>query len=146
MMTTCLTHQCFFGLIGFGIDTPLIDLLAQLERINTRFWTPNSEAVDAFTCDWGADNNWLFPPVYLTPRVIRHAQATAAKGTLIVPQWISTPFWPLLFPNGLDPAPFIAEWLELPCWDGLILPGCSGRNLFQGFPTVPVLAIQLQCE
>ena len=104
MMTTCLTHQCFFGLIGFGIDTPLIDLLAQLERINTRFWTPNSEAVDAFTCDWGADNNWLFPPVYLIPRVIRHAQATAAKGTLIVP---------LLFLNGLDPAPFIAEWLEL---------------------------------
>ena len=118
---------------------------AHLDRFNTRYWAPGSEAVDAFTCDWSADNNWLFPPVYLVPRVIRHAQAAAAKGTLIVPQWISAPFWPLLFPNGVEPADFITEWLELPLSEALILPGPSGSNLFVGFPNTPVLAVRFHC-
>ena len=50
---------------------------AQLDRFNTR--APGSEAVDAFTCNWGTDINWLFPPVYLVPRVIRHAQQQLLK-------------------------------------------------------------------
>ena len=107
---------------------------AHIDRFNSRFWAPGSEAVDTFTCDWGYDNNWLFPPVYLIPRVIRHAQLAGAKGTLIVPQWVSAPFWPLLFPNGVDPAGFILEWLELPLSDVLILPGYSGAKLFPAFP------------
>ena len=57
---------------------------ANHDKFNTRFWAPGSEAVDAFTCDWGTDINWLFLPVYLLQRVIRYAQAAAAKGTLIV--------------------------------------------------------------
>jgi len=48
-----------------------------VDIFNTRFWAPGSEAVDAFTCDWGTDINWLFPPVY--PRVIRQAQQTGVK-------------------------------------------------------------------
>ena len=115
------------------------------EKFDQLLANPGSEAVDAFTCDWSVDNNWLFPPIYLIPRVIRHAQATGAKGTLIVPQWRSAPFWPLLFPNGSDSASFILEWLVLPCWDGLILPGSSGQRLFCGFPNTPLLAIRLQC-
>jgi len=67
--------------------------------------------VDAFTCDWGDEDNWLFPPVYLILRVIKHAQATGARGTFIVAQWISAPLWPLLFSNGIDPAAFILEWI-----------------------------------
>ena len=30
---------------------------AHTDRFNSRFWAPGSEAVDAFTCDWGDDNN-----------------------------------------------------------------------------------------
>ena len=63
---------------------------SQMERFNSRFWTPGSEAVDAFTYNWGGENNWWFPLVYLVPRVIRHAQNTKAVGTLIVPQWCSS--------------------------------------------------------
>ena len=50
----------------------------QLPRFNSRFWNPNSEAVDAFTCDWSGENNWLCPPVYLIPRVLRHAANSKA--------------------------------------------------------------------
>ena len=55
----------------------------QLPRFNSRFWNPGSEAVDAFTCNWVADNNWLCPPVFLIPRVIQHARNCKAHGTLI---------------------------------------------------------------
>ena len=35
--------------------------------------------------------------MYLIPEVLGHAKATHAKGTLIVPQWSSPPFWPKFF-------------------------------------------------
>ena len=36
-------------------------------------------------------------PVSFIPRVIRHLTHCKAAGTLIVPQWVSSPFWPMLF-------------------------------------------------
>ena len=86
------------------------------------------------------------PPVCLVPRVIRHAQITKAVGTLIVSQWCSAPFWPLLVPNRSDPAEFILEWLELPASAELILPGLSDANLFKGFPNMAALAIRISCD
>ena len=118
-------------------------LNAHTQRFNSRFWVPGSEAVDTFTCNWSEENNWWYPPVYLIPRVIRHAQLTKARGTLIVPQWPSAPYWPLLFPNGSDPADFIIAWLELPCSEKLFLPGHLGSSLFKGLPNTPVLAMRL---
>ena len=79
----------------------------------------------------------------LVPRVIRHAQTTKAFGTLIVPQWLSAPFWPLLFPDGSDPADFVVGWVDLPIGTELILPGLTGANLFIGFPNAPVLAVNI---
>ena len=34
----------------------------QLERFDSQYWNPCSEAVDAFTCDWSKENNWLVVP------------------------------------------------------------------------------------
>ena len=31
----------------------------QLPHFNCRFWNPASKAVDAFTCDWRDENNWM---------------------------------------------------------------------------------------
>ena len=31
---------------------------SQLERFNSRYACPGSEAVDSFTTDWGGENNW----------------------------------------------------------------------------------------
>ena len=74
----------------------------QLPRFNSRFWNPGTEAIDAFTCNWHRENNWWCPPVYLIPRVLRHAQATKAMGTLLVPKWPSATFWNLLFGRNAD--------------------------------------------
>ena len=29
----------------------------QLDRFNSCYWSPGTEAVDTFTCDWGGENN-----------------------------------------------------------------------------------------
>lgn len=76
----------------------------QLARLNSRYWNPGSEAVDAFTCDWSGEINWWCPPPYLVPRLLGHAWETRAVGTLVVPQWCSALYWPLLFPDGKHPA------------------------------------------
>ena len=145
-MLNPMVFQWLDGLWGpHSIDRFASPENSQTERFNSRFWAPGTEAVDAFTCAWDEENNWWVPPLHLIPRVIRHAQSTKAKGTLIIPQWVSSPFWPLLFPNGIDPAGFIVAWTELPLIDELILPGRSGSNLFKGSPNTPVLGIRLDC-
>ena len=78
-----------------------------LPRFNSRFWNPDTEAVDAFTCNWSGENNWLCPPIYLIPRVLRHAANPKAVATLVVPEWISSPYWLMLCPDGLHLSGFV---------------------------------------
>ena len=111
----------------------------QLEQFNSRFWDPETEAVDAFTVNWGNDTNWWCPPVGLVPR---HAIRTRAVGTLIVPQWPSAPFWPILFPEG-SPAAFVSDIFQLPRVNWILTPGRSGRTLFNGLPNTNILALWL---
>ena len=114
----------------------------QLEHFNSRFWDPETEAVDAFTVNWGDDINWWCPPVGLVPRLVQHASKTKAVGTLIVPQWISAPFWPILFPEG-SPASFVQAVVQLPQVDWVLTQGRSGKTLFNGPPNTNVIALQL---
>ena len=118
----------------------------QLPRFNSWFWNPGTEAVDAFTCDWLDEMNWLCPPPYLIPRTIRHAQHTQASGTLIVPEWPSAPFWPFLFPEGETAAPFVKAPLVLPGTTNLVCQGRSGSSLFKGKPNTNLLALRLECK
>ena len=85
----------------------------QLPCFNSTFWNPGTEAVDTFTCDWGKDNNWFCPPVYLIPRMIMHARRCCAVGTLLAPECPSTPIWPILYPDGKVPTPFITDVVVL---------------------------------
>ena len=115
----------------------------QLPRFISRFWNPGSEAVDAFTCDWSGENNWLCPPPYLIPRVIRHTLKTGASATLVMPKWPSAPFWPMLFPDGCTRAPFITEERTLHQSPHLVVTGLSGGSLFKGTPNTDLLAVRL---
>ena len=116
----------------------------QVDRFNSRYWNPGSEAVDVFTVDWSGENNWFCPPVALIPRVLRHAQHCKAEGTLVVPGWESAPFWPLVCPDGKNFASFVVAWCELPCIERLFIPGRRGTALFDGQrPNTLVLALRL---
>ena len=118
----------------------------QVPCFNSRFGDPGAEAVDTFTCDWGNKNNWWCPPLYLVSRVLWQPQNTKAQGTLIVPQWFSSPFWPLLFLNGVEPAQFVKQFIELPRCETTLLPGRLGCKLFEGVPNTTVLALRIQFE
>ena len=103
---------------------------AQLPRFNSRFWVVGTEAVDAFTVNWQGDNNWLCPPVYLIPRVLRHAQKCACVGTLVVPFWKSAVFWPFVCYGGEKFYDFVKDWVLLgPNVEVLVLPGLAGSQL-----------------
>ena len=119
------------------IDRFANQLNTQLARFNSRWWCPNTEAVDAFTCDWGGDINWVCPPPYLIPRVIRHAAKTHAKGTLIFPCWPSAPYWPMIYPDGIVTADFITAIKVFQALLCPVLPGRSGNSL----PSCDVLAV-----
>ena len=119
---------------------------AQLPRFNSRFWNPGSEAVDAFTCNWSGENNWWCPPIYLIPRVLGHAQKTHARGTLIVPQWSSAPFWPILFASNSKVSQSVVETQVIEKETVVICPGRSGGQLFSGKPNTNLLAVRLNFE
>ena len=53
------------------------------------------------------------------------------------------PFWPLLFPDEINPAQVIKESCVLPMKEPLFVTGPSGANLFKGTPNTPVLATRL---
>ena len=69
----------------------------KLKRFNSLFWSPNCEAVDAFSQNWQGENNWIVPPVVLISSAIKHLLTCRARGTLVAPAWPSAPFWPLIF-------------------------------------------------
>ena len=112
----------------------------QLEHFNSRFWDPKTEVVDAFTVDWGDNTNWWCPPVGLAPRLIQHACKTKALGTLIVSEWLSAPFWPILFPEGAS-AVFVCRIFQLPQVNWALTPGRSEKTLFNGQPNTMMLAL-----
>ena len=49
----------------FTFDRFADNLNAKVERFNSKHYCPNTQGVDAFTEDWGGENNWICPPVSL---------------------------------------------------------------------------------
>ena len=119
---------------------------AQLGRFNSRFWNPGSKAIDVFTCNWGGENNWLCPPIYLVPRVVQHAKKCAAKATLLIPEWPSAPFWPILFPDGYHAEVSVSDKEVIDKADLVLHSGKLGANLFKGVPHTNFLALRLDFE
>ena len=111
------------------IDRFTNHLNSQLVRFNFRWWCPDTEAVDAFTCDWGGDINWACPPPYLIPQCIQHAANTHAVGTLIFPCWLSAPYWPMIYPDGHSTAEFIKDFKVFQASLCPVLPGRTGSCL-----------------
>ena len=117
---------------------------AKLPHFNSRFLDIGSEAVDAFTVHWGSENNYFCPPVYLIPRFLFHAMFCKCIGTLVVPEWPSAAFWPLISDSHGSLVDFVQDYLLLPLSPGLFVEGKRGACLFKdGIPTSSVLAICL---
>ena len=61
---------------------------------------PGTEAVNAMEENWVGEKNWAVLPPWLILNCIRKNENEQADCTLIVPEWPSAPFWPMLFGTG----------------------------------------------
>lgn len=117
----------------------------KVAKFNSKFWVPGTKGVDAFSVDWSQENNWLVPPVPLISQVVMHVIACKAKGTLIVPKWPSSTFWPMVFDQNMRTKWFIKHCVEFP-GTNVFVPGTHKKVIFgtERFKS-NVLALRLEC-
>ena len=113
MMTIPLTKLSFKELTYFGGPTPLTDLLVPItlryQDLTLRFFQTGCVVVDAFSQDWGHDNDWICPPVCLLIRVVKHMELCKARGAVILPLWKSSCLWTLSCRDGVERNSFVIE-------------------------------------
>ena len=97
-MCSDVLHDCKWG--PHTVDRFASSYNAKVSRYNSRFYQPGTVAVDAFTQNLVGENNWILPPISQISRVIAHAGACKAIGTLVIPMWKSSYFWLLLCEDG----------------------------------------------
>ena len=103
---------------------------AKVSRFISRFYKPGTEAVDAFTQNWEGENNWILPPVSQISKVIAHAGACKAVGTLVIPMWKSSYFWLLLCEDGKHWNTFVRDWVTLLKFKNLFIKGKAKNHVF----------------
>ena len=133
-----------------SIDRFACSYNTKLPRFNSRFCQPGTEAVDAFSQDLSAENNWLVPPTTVIGRVLTHMCDCKAVGTLIVPMWKCAYFWTLLCNDGVHLNSFVSHWLLLPSGADIFVSGRAKNKLFgtKAFKS-PCLALRIDfhhCE
>jgi len=96
----------------YTIDRFANNLNNKCVNFNSKFNCPNSSGVDAFQYNWKKENNWLVPPINCICRTIKHMQKCNAKGTLVVPSWPSSSFWPFLVNSKGEFQSFIKDYLK----------------------------------
>ena len=144
-----LDRSCFRSLDKLW-GPPLVDRFAsvktkQLDRFCSRFLNPGCEAADAFTVSWAGVNNWLFPPPFLVPRVLRHMSVGKEDGTLLVPEWSSAPWWPLLVTRRGSWREFVVDSRRIQPYEGIFVPGSAASSIFSsGTPAFSLLALKLK--
>ncbi|XP_052089575.1 uncharacterized protein LOC127726267 [Mytilus californianus] len=102
----------------------------KLTRFNSKYWNPTTSAIDAFTCNWNGENNWLVPPISLVSNCINHLVSCVAEGTLVVPKWQSAAFWPLIFKQNLEYACYVVDVLEFHEVERIFVAGNNLNSLF----------------
>lgn len=122
----------------------------QVNRFNSRFASPGCEGVDALAQNWSSDNNWVCPPPAMIVPVIHHFKNCKASGTLIIPEWPSAYFWPVIHPSRLSFASFVTDVYVLPKIKNLIISGPGQvhvykkrKSVFTGCPSFNMLALKI---
>ena len=82
--------------------------------------------LDAFSAGWSGENNWLFPPPYLIPKVLRHLQWSLVDGTIVVPSWRTTL---LILPDNRFKSEVI-DYLVMEPKANMFIPSVPGISMF----------------
>ena len=91
-----------------------VDLFAS--RVNNQLdryvaWQPDPGAwqIDACSLDWNEFSPYCFPPFCLIPRTLQRLELTEAECTLIVPLWITQPWYTKLLHLLIDTSVLLPE-------------------------------------
>ena len=114
---------------NFTIDRFADNLNKKVPRFNSKYYCPGLESVNAFTCDWGRDFNWICPPISLIAKTLKHLELCKAVGVLFVPNWPSSYFWPLLTSDGQEFNSFIKDFI---CLDPDYINNSFSKSVFSG--------------
>ena len=100
--------------------------------------------VDSLGFDWGLENCWLVPPIYLIPRVLMHFLYCQSRGVLVVPFWPSSLFWPYLIQEDGAFKSFVVDILFVQNGSDVFVQGVNKETCFasSSFST-PVLFLKL---
>ena len=122
----------------FTIDRFSDDTNKKLPKFNSRYYVPGTSHVNAFTADWGSENNWLSPPISLIGSVLKHMKLCKARGTLLVPAWTSSWYWTLIYPDGRLLAGFVKDVLTVNPY----YISQDPNTIFQGYQQFRTLALK----
>ena len=68
-----------------------------------------SSGINAFAQDWCLDEIFICPPVKMIPAVILQLVSQACCGVLVVPEWKTSIFWPLITEDGIHYLDFVQK-------------------------------------
>ena len=68
----------------------------KVSKFFSRFWNPGCSGVDFFVQNLEGENCLLVPPISLIHRTVHFLYTSNAIGTLVVPFWPSSHFWPII--------------------------------------------------
>ena len=148
-MTIPLTKLSFKELTCLGGPTPLTDLLVPItlryQDLTLRVFQNGCVVVDAFSQDWGHDNDWICPPVCLLIRVVKYMELCKARGTVILPMWKSSCFWTSFGIDCVQWNSFVIDWVFSPKFPGLFIREKT-RNSLVGSRPLDFDAIALRID
>ena len=101
----------------------LVIIMLRYQDLTLRFFQTGCVVVDAFYQDWGHDNDWICPPVYLLISMVKYMELCKAREAVILPLWKSSCFWTLFCRDGVQRNSFIIDWVFLPKFPGPLSEG-----------------------
>ena len=107
---TCADLKRQFG--PFSLDPFADSSNAKATKFYSDFLCPDTSGINAFAHTWNNENVWLCPPVSKIIPTIRKILQSSLSGILIVPNWKTSSFWPILFPHN-KPLGFVKQTLEI---------------------------------
>ena len=128
----------------FTVDCFANSVNAKVSRFYSLFFQPGGLGVDSLAFDWGQENCWLVPPVCFIPRALMHFLNCRSRGTLVVPFWPSSLFWPYLICEDGAFRDFVVDFLFVQNGAEVFVQGankatCFGSSAFNS----PVLFLKL---
>ena len=115
---------------------------AQLPRFCSLLYERDAVATNAFSLSWNGENAYAFPPPSLIPAILTHAASSGTTITIIIPEWHSAFWWPLLSPSPRIWHSFVTHSLDLRKGSTCLVPGRTSSFNGAGYPNSNMWALR----